>query len=69
MKDYDKILRETPLENNQVEYETYFHLKNFQLNNNYKVDDLDYQVVDRIKQEGFEVLYSNDIEMFWFKSK
>ena len=69
MKNYDKILRETPLENNQLEYEAYFHLRNFQLNNKYKVEDLDYQVVDRIEQEGFEVLYFKDIEMFGFKSK
>lgn len=69
MKNYDKILIETTLENNQVEYETYFHLRNFQLNNKYKIEDLDYQIQERIEQEGFEVLYFKDIQMFGFKSK
>lgn len=69
MKDYDKLLRETAIENNQVEYETYFHLANFQKNNEYKTDDLDYQVHERVEEEGFEIIYFKEIDMYGFKNK
>lgn len=69
MKDYDKLIRQTPLENNQVEYEAYFHLRNFQMNNEYKIEDLHFEVHNRIENEGFEVIYFKDIDKYGFKNK
>lgn len=69
MKDYEKLLEKTPLENNQVEYETYWHLRNFQKNNEYKTDDLHYEVYDKIEEEGFEIIHFEDIDLYGFKKK
>ena len=69
MKDYDKLIRQTPLENNQVEYEAYFHLRNFQMNNKYNIEDLHFEVHNRIEDEGFEVIYFKDIDRYGFKNK
>ena len=69
MKDYGKLLKETKLENNQVEYETYFHLANFQKNNEYKTDDLHLEVHNKIEEEGFEVIYFKELDKYGFKIK
>lgn len=69
MEDYKKLLKETPLENNQLQYETYWHLANFQKNNEYKTDNLHFEVHNKIEEEGFEIIYFKDIDLYGFKIK
>lgn len=69
MKNYEKLLEETKLENNQVQYETYWHLKNFQSNKEYKTEDLHIDVYNQIEKEGFEVVYFQNIDKYGFKIK